>query len=81
VLECLLATAERGGRERILLGGDVARATRYAAYDGMPGLAYLGRRFVPRLQAEGGGELVSAVLVENPARWLGRISVTAPHAA
>ena len=27
--------------DRILLGGDVARRTRYVAYGGMPGLAYL----------------------------------------
>ena len=80
VLECLLATAARGGRDRLLLGGDVARATRYAAYGGMPGLAYLGRRFVPRLRAEGGVDLADAVLVGNPARWLGRISITTPEA-
>jgi predicted metal-dependent phosphotriesterase family hydrolase len=76
ILDCLLAVAGRGGRDRLLLGGDVARATRYAAYGGMPGLAYLGRRFVPRLLADGGPALVEAVLVTNPARWLGRFPVT-----
>ena len=49
VLDCLLRTAEQGGLDRILLGGDVARRTRYVAYGGMPGLAYLGERFLPRL--------------------------------
>ncbi|MFQ1000280.1 phosphotriesterase [Modestobacter sp. SSW1-42] len=76
ILDCLLAVAGRGGADRLLLGGDVARATRYVAYGGMPGLAYLGQRFVPRLLAEGGPELVQAVLVTNPARWLGRFPVT-----
>ncbi|MGI8458803.1 MAG: phosphotriesterase family protein [Propionibacteriaceae bacterium] len=70
LLDCLRATADRGGGERILLGGDVARASRYRGYGGMPGLAYLGERVVPRLSHETSTELVDAVLVTNPARWL-----------
>lgn len=70
VLECLLRTAELGGTDRILLGGDVARRTRYIAYGGMPGLAYLADRFVPRLESAGSADLVDAVLVRNPRRWL-----------
>jgi len=70
VLSCLIATAAAGGADRILLGGDVARRTRYIAYGGMPGLRYLGDRFVPRLRAEGGDDLAEAVLRRNPAAWL-----------
>lgn len=70
VLDCLLAAAEQGAADRILLGGDVARRTRYVAYGGLPGLAYLGDRFVPRLLRAGGAELVDRVLLANPARWL-----------
>jgi len=70
VLSCLIATAAAGGADRILLGGDVARRTRYIAYGGMPGLRYLGDRFVPRLRAEGGDDLADAVLRRNPAAWL-----------
>lgn len=70
VLSCLVATAAAGGADRILLGGDVARRTRYIAYGGMPGLRYLGDRFVPRLRAEGGDDLADAVLRRNPATWL-----------
>jgi phosphotriesterase-related protein len=70
VLDCLIAAAGQGSADRILLGGDVARRTRYVAYGGMPGLAYLGERFVPRLARAGGAELVDRVLVANPARWL-----------
>ncbi|MFW6724886.1 hypothetical protein ACHZ98_33030 [Streptomyces sp. MAR4 CNY-716] len=70
VLGCLLATAERAGPDRLLLGGDVARRARYRAYGGMPGLDYLPRRFLPRVAAEGGEELVRAVTVTNPARLL-----------
>jgi phosphotriesterase-related protein len=71
LLECLVSAAEQGAAERLLLGGDVARATRYRGYGGMPGLAYLGERVLPRLQRQASTELVEAVLVTNPARWLG----------
>ncbi len=72
VLECLVDAAGRGARDRIVLGGDVARSTRYVAYGGMPGLAYLGERFVPRLGRTGGDGLVTAVLETNPQRLLAR---------
>lgn len=70
VLDCLVRAAEAGAADRILLGGDVARRTRYEAYGGMPGLAYLPRRFVPRLADVAGEALVDRVLVANPRRWL-----------
>ena len=70
LLDCLLTAAARGAGERLLLGGDVARRTRYRAYGGMPGLAYLGERVLPRLRHAASAELVDAVLVTNPARWL-----------
>jgi len=70
LLECLCRAAELGAAERLLLGGDVARATRYRSYGGMPGLAYLGERVIPRLARQCSAELVDAVLVSNPARWL-----------
>lgn len=34
----------------------------------MPGMAYLGRRFVPRVREAGGDDLVHALLAANPAR-------------
>lgn len=71
LLDCLARTAELGGRDRLLIGGDVGRGSRYVAYGGLPGLAYLGRRIVPRLQALD-ADLADAVLVRNPARWLAR---------
>ena len=70
LVECIAAVAARGGAERILLGGDVARRSRYVAYGGMPGLAYLPQRFVPRLERETSAELVDMVLRANPARLL-----------
>ena len=70
LLECLEHTAELGAAERILVGGDVARRARYRAYGGMPGLAYLGERVLPRWERAAAPELVQSVLVTNPARWL-----------
>ncbi len=70
LLDCLSRVVEAGAGARVLLGGDVARRSRYVAYGGMPGLAYLGERFVPRLQLAVGAAAVDAVLRDNPARWL-----------
>jgi phosphotriesterase-related protein len=64
------AVVAGGGGERILIGGDVARRTRYAAYGGMPGLAYLGERYVPRLRERIGGEATERILTGNPQRFL-----------
>ena len=64
------AVVAGGGGSRILLGGDVARRTRYAAYGGMPGLAYLGARYLPRLQARVGAEATERILSHNPQRFL-----------
>ena len=70
LLDCLLRAAEQGAAERLLLGGDVARATRYRGYGGMPGLAHLGERVLPRLERATSPALVTALLETNPARWL-----------
>jgi len=68
LIECLIRVAAGGGGNRLLLGGDVARSSRFAAYGGMPGLVYLPIRFVPRLVKEAGQEVADQVLVRNPAR-------------
>lgn len=70
LLACLTATVAAGGGERVLLGGDVARRSRYTSYGGMPGLAYLFTRFVPRVRAAIGDRATDMVLRANPSRWL-----------
>lgn len=70
LLALTVAVVERGAGDRIVLGGDVARRTRYIAYGGMPGLAYLGDRYLPRLRAAVGDEAVHLMLVTTPARLL-----------
>lgn len=59
-----------GGAHRLLLGADVARSSRYLAYGGMPGLEYLGRRYVPRLRRRLGDAAMERILVTNPATLL-----------
>jgi predicted metal-dependent phosphotriesterase family hydrolase len=61
---------EAVGTERILLGGDVARSSRYIAYGGMPGLEYLGKRYLPRLREKIGAQAVETMLKTNAASWL-----------
>lgn len=70
VLDCLERVAATGDSSRLVLGGDVARASRYRAYGGLPGIDYLPRRFVPRVRARLGDALTDRVLVDNPARLL-----------
>lgn len=77
LIDCLVRSAESGATDRLMIGGDVARRTRYVAYGGRPGLAYVGRRVVPRLVQAGYGDLVEAVLVRNPARYLSTASRSA----
>lgn len=70
ILDCLERVVATGDHTRLLLGGDVARSSRYHGYGGMPGLAYLPLRFLPRVRASLGTELTDGLLVANPARWL-----------
>lgn len=70
VLACLAEVVSRGGGLRILLGGDVARRSRMTAYGGMPGLAYLPARFVPRVVDALGDDVTDMLLRRNPSRYL-----------
>lgn len=81
LIDCLIAAADRGASQRIVLGGDVARSSRYLAYGGLPGLGYLGNRFLPRLRAAGGNELADSCVIGNPQRLLGRFGESLPQSA
>lgn len=70
IVDCLAKVAADGDPDRLLLGGDVARRSRYRSYGGIPGLDYLPTRFLPRLRKEVGDSLVDRMLVANPARLL-----------
>jgi 5-phospho-D-xylono-1,4-lactonase len=70
IIDCLERVVATGDACRLVLGGDVARRTRYLAYGGMPGLEYLPRRFLPRLRDRVGSDVVDQLLIDNPARLL-----------
>jgi len=72
LVDCLISLAKSGPADRILIGGDVARASRFSAAGGMPGLAYLPSKFIPKIAKIGGEELIHSILVENPQRFLNR---------
>jgi 5-phospho-D-xylono-1,4-lactonase len=70
IIDCLERVVATGDASRLVLGGDVARRTRYLAYGGMPGLEYLPRRFLPRLRDRLSSDVVDQLLIDNPARLL-----------
>lgn len=70
LIGCLTEVIDGGGAEGIVIGGDVARATRYLAYGGMPGLTYLATRFLPRLKSAIAPSAYAAVTRGNASRWL-----------
>lgn len=69
IIDCAAAVAETH-LDHLLLGGDVARRSRYIAYGGMPGLQYLPQRFVPRLRQRLGDEAIETIMHRNAARVL-----------
>ncbi|MCA0332296.1 MAG: aryldialkylphosphatase [Actinobacteria bacterium] len=70
LIDCLAQAIELGAGDRIVIGGDVARHSRYIAYGGMPGLQYLGDRILPRLESTLGVEATRRVTTDNPSRLL-----------
>lgn len=70
ILDCLVAAVESGAGERIVLGGDVARSSRYLAYGGIPGLGYLPRRFLPQLAGRVDAAAYALLTAGNAARVL-----------
>lgn len=70
LIDCLAAVVRSGHGDRVLLGGDVARRSRYLSYGGMPGLPYLFERYLPRVRAAVGDSATNRIMIDNPARWL-----------
>jgi predicted metal-dependent phosphotriesterase family hydrolase len=60
----------RGHGERIMVGSDVGRRQSLVSYGGGPGMAVLGREFIPRLLRRLGEKAVERILVSTPARLL-----------
>lgn len=69
LIDAIAGAVEAGHGDAILLGGDVARRSRYRAHGGIPGLAYLGERFLPRLRNRIGDAATDTILT-NPQQVL-----------
>lgn len=72
LIHCAARAIDLGAGDRIVIGGDVARRTRYVEYGGMPGLEYLGKRVLPRLAVELGAAATKRLTIDNPARLIAR---------
>lgn len=70
LLTLIEALFERGHSSKIMLGTDVGRKDSLRVYGGGPGMAVLGRSFVPRLTMRIGEAATKSLLVDNPARFL-----------
>jgi 5-phospho-D-xylono-1,4-lactonase len=68
IVGLIAALAEAGHGGQLLLGSDLARRSYWHSLGGGPGLSYLLDRFLPRLQAEGLGEIGWAALTTNAHR-------------
>jgi predicted metal-dependent phosphotriesterase family hydrolase len=54
----------------VLIGGDLARSSRYLAYGGTPGLKFVAETIIEKVRGISGEDILNRVLVENPKRWL-----------
>ncbi|WP_241984396.1 hypothetical protein [Cryobacterium sp. Hb1] len=70
LLDLTEAVIAGGGLRHILIGGDLAWRSRDIAYGGMPGLAYLGTRYLPALRARIGSASADTIVRESAARFL-----------
>jgi phosphotriesterase-related protein len=71
VADLVVAAAESGYLDRVVVGQDMARRSYWRAHGGGPGLRHLFTSFVPRLRAAGLSEAdLTTVLIDNPRRQL-----------
>jgi 5-phospho-D-xylono-1,4-lactonase len=68
LLDSIIALAEAGHAEQLLLGADTTTARARAATGEGPGMPFLLNGLRPRIEREGGEALATKILVENPAR-------------
>jgi phosphotriesterase-related protein len=61
-----------GHAERMLISGDMGRASYLESYGGGPGFRFIKTKFIPRLIDEGvSPEDIEKIFLHNPQRWLG----------
>ncbi|WP_028925085.1 phosphotriesterase family protein [Pseudonocardia acaciae] len=81
LMDTLVALAEAGHADQLMVGADTTTAEARAATGEGPGMPYLLRTLRPRLERELGTEITNRIFVDNPARALAtewRAPVTSP---
>jgi phosphotriesterase-related protein len=68
LLDSIIALAEAGHAEQLLLGADTTTARARASIGEGPGMPFLLNGLRPGIEREGGEALARKILVENPAR-------------
>lgn len=70
-IACIKALLDAGHTERLMISGDMGRASYLAGYGGGPGFAFIAKTFIPRMREEGIDEgAIETIFKRNPVRWL-----------
>lgn len=70
-ITCVKALLDAGHAERLMISGDMGRASYLAGYGGGPGFAFIAKTFIPRMREEGIDEgAIETIFKRNPVRWL-----------
>lgn len=72
-MACVRALVEAGHASRLMISGDMGRASYLAGYGGGPGFAFIATKFIPRMREEGiADDVIDTIFKANPVRWLAR---------
>ncbi|MDP3197216.1 phosphotriesterase [Tabrizicola sp.] len=72
-IACIKALIAAGHTDRLMISGDMGRASYLTGYGGGPGFAFIATKFIPRMLAEGiAPEAIDSIFKANPVRWLAR---------
>lgn len=76
-VELIAALCEAGHAQQIIIGGDMARRSYFAAYGGAPGLVHVPTTVRAMLETTLSGPHLELVLAENARAWLGFVPTRA----
>ena len=72
-IACAKALIAAGHASRLMISGDMGRASYLSGYGGGPGFAFIAAKFIPRMRGEGIDDaVIDTIFKSNPVRWLAR---------
>lgn len=72
-MACIKALLGGGHAARVMISGDMGRASYLVGYGGGPGFSFIATKFIPRMRAEGIDDAtIDTIFKKNPVRWLAR---------